>query len=89
MGKVTVRMSDSTLRFEDELDGKNKVKKMQQNSIPPFAQKTQANFIENINNGLAIGGSSDNLNTQIPQSTDTEGSRQLTQTDLEKILKEI
>jgi len=95
MGKVTMRMSDSTLRFEDdELNRKPKVQKMPQamppaSSTPPFAQKAQANFIENVNNGLAIGGSNGNLNTQIPQSMDTQGGRQLTQADLEKILKEI
>jgi len=97
---VKMYKTESNLRKEDDvkqpLEHQTMVDEMPKNPKWELRQQlnmptpvAKANFIENINNGLAIGGSNGNLNTQIPQSMDTMGASQLTQQDIEKILSEI
>lgn len=86
---VKMYKSDSTLRMEDESVEKPAVK-MQDVTLHAPTNKVpapvRANFVEQVNQGLAIGGN--NINTT-PSTMDSMGANQLTKEDIEKILNDI
>ena len=82
--------SKSNLRKEDEEPKVMPMAMPTSTSTSIVMNKTNlANFTENINQGLGIGGCNGNLNSQIPQSMDSMGAAQLSHADIEKILNEI
>lgn len=93
---MTVKMykSKSELRYEDEHKPKEAPKVMpsenMNNGMPPTStnpeKTTFANFTENINTGLGIGGT--NVPTH-PSSMDQSRPLMLSKRDLENMLEEI